>query len=445
MAKHCGRLCGKDRDRKLVVERELAQFIRSLMQFIYPASSIPAEYEITTLLKPFECECADVDANLYRLHFGQFFRFDISSQLPYFYKSVQKLLVALCRGLTTMWQRVWPKYLSLTPFDPTLIHSGSDDRRIDALVETCAVLTSHGLLDMGSGGTVQQQYLDVTQYFKRKWTAQPDEVPIFEDIISMWLSYPHWDRCDQLKQVLDLVVVITVTGTYETNFDDEAPTAVDVDTLSSSLHLVRSWFTHSFVGQTRKNLRGLLRLSESTDMLVSRLSDGVRGKPWDQLLKIGLDQTLSRCTGILTNDLSSAVVPKVDDYRSAVLAQLNVMEVIATSPVRFSNSPKVKGSAGPSKGKGAHVQAAVEIATRTSEACTSGKTVKKNVRRSGANRRGQGSSNRGQRGRRTGGKPGSSKSLVLSSCASSPTSHKQKKLTTKRRAKWTVADSSDEY
>ena len=148
--KYCGQLCGQRRDRRLVIERELAQFIRGLMEFVYPAAKIPAEYEVTTLLKPFESECADVDTNLYRLHFGQFFRFDISSQLPFFYKSVQKLLVALCTGLTAMWQRVWPSYLSLTPFDPSLIYSGSDDRRVDALVETCAVLTSHGLLDMGS-------------------------------------------------------------------------------------------------------------------------------------------------------------------------------------------------------------------------------------------------------------------------------------------------------
>ena len=209
--------------------------------------------------------------------------------------------------------------------------------------------------------------------------------------------------------MLDLVVVITVSGTYETNFDGEASTALDVDTLTSSLHLVRSWFTHSFVGQTRKNLRGLLRFSESTDMLVSRLSDGVRGKPWDQLLKIGLDQILARCVSILTNDLSSPVVPMVDDYRSAVLAQLNVMEVNATSPVRISSSPRAKGSAGPSKRKGARVQAAVQITTGTSEVGTSGKTVKKGVRVSGAKGRGHGSSTRGQRGRRTGGKPCSSK------------------------------------
>ena len=80
VVKYCGQLCGQHRDRRLVIERDLAQFIRGLMEFVYPAARIPAEYEVTVLLKPFECECADDDINLYRLHFGQFFRFDISSQ-----------------------------------------------------------------------------------------------------------------------------------------------------------------------------------------------------------------------------------------------------------------------------------------------------------------------------------------------------------------------------
>ena len=98
VVKHCGQLCGQRRDRRLFAERELAQFIRGIMEFIYPMTRIPADYEVAILLKPFECECADIDVNLYRLHFGQFFRFDVSSQLPFFYKSVQKLLVALCRN-----------------------------------------------------------------------------------------------------------------------------------------------------------------------------------------------------------------------------------------------------------------------------------------------------------------------------------------------------------
>ena len=170
MVKFCTRLCGQGRDRRLVVEHELAHFIRGLMQFVYPSSVIPAAYDVTALLKPVDLECADVDADLC-LHFGQYFRFDISTQLPYFYKSVQKLFVGLCTGLTRMWQRVWAEYFSLTPFIPDLIHSGSDDRRTDALVETCAVLTDRGLHDLDYGGAVQQEYMEVTQYFKRLWSA----------------------------------------------------------------------------------------------------------------------------------------------------------------------------------------------------------------------------------------------------------------------------------
>ena len=198
------------------------------------------------------------------------------------------------------------------------------------------------------------------------------------------------------------------------------------------------------MGQTRKRLRGLLRLVESTDMLVSRLTDAVRGKPWDQLLKVGLDQTLDRCVGVLTNDLSSAVVPMVDDYRSAVLAQLNVMEVVATSPIRPSAIPKVRRSVGSSRGGGARTQAAVQIPTGTDEVGTSGKPVKGCGRQSEAGKEGQGSSIRGHRGRRTNGKPRGAKTLILSSSTSSPVLRSQKKSAPKRKTKWTVVESSDE-
>ena len=90
MVKHCPSLCRRGRDYGIVSERELAHFLRGLMKFIYPAHSIPAEYEIAALLKNVDREYADVDSNMYRLHFGQYFRFDISTQLPSFYKSVQK-------------------------------------------------------------------------------------------------------------------------------------------------------------------------------------------------------------------------------------------------------------------------------------------------------------------------------------------------------------------
>ena len=289
MVKGCTRIFGRRRDRRLAVERELAQFIRGLMQFVYPSSAVPAAYDVTALLKPVELECAEVDTNLYRLHFGQYFRFDISAQLPYFYKSVQKLLVGLCNGLTSMWQRVWAMCFSLNPFDPDLIHSGSDDRRTDVLVETCAVLTARGLLDIDRGGAVQQEYLEVTQYFKRRWSALQEGVPVVEDVISMWMSYPHWERNQHLRRVVDLVFGIVVVSPYVADLVDDSQTALDPDTLVSSLHFVRSWFRHSFAGRSRRNPQGWLRVTDSSDMLESRLSDGVPAKPCDQLLKVGLD------------------------------------------------------------------------------------------------------------------------------------------------------------
>ena len=220
MVKHCGRLCGHRRDRQLIFERELAQIIRDVMQFVYPAHSIPAEFEVSTLLKPVNVKCAEIDTSLYQLHFGQFFRFDISTQLPFFYKSAQKLLVGLCSGLTKTWQREWPMYLSFTPFDPPLIHSGSDDRRVVALVETCAAFTAHGLLETFDGGLVQHNNLEVTQFFKRRWTAVQDEVPVVEDIFSMRMAYPHWERCLHLRRVLDLVIGLTITSSYPIDFLD---------------------------------------------------------------------------------------------------------------------------------------------------------------------------------------------------------------------------------
>ena len=166
------------------------------MRFLYPVTSIPAEYEIAASLQTLDRQCADIDSPLYKMHFGQYFRYDISSQLSFFYKAVQKMIAGLCRGLSGLWQRTWPKHLSLTPFDPVLIHQGSDDRRVDSLVETCAVLTAYGLVELDDGGVVQQQYREITQFFKKRWSFSTDEMPAVENIFAVWMSYPHWGRCE---------------------------------------------------------------------------------------------------------------------------------------------------------------------------------------------------------------------------------------------------------
>ena len=447
-------MCRRGRDYGIVSERELAHLLRGLMKFIYPAHSIPAEYDIAALLKNVDREYADVDSNMYRLHFGQYFRFDISTQLPFIYKSVQKMLVGICRGLSGLWQRTWPQHLSLTPFDPVLIHSGSDDRCVDSLVATCAVLTAHGLVGLDDGEVVQQQYREVTQFFKRRWASTAEELPVVEDIFALWMSYPHWERCEQLRrQVIDLAFSAVATSSYLADFVDDVGGALDPDELASSVHFVRSWFSQSFVGKSRRQLRGLLRVIETTDMQVSRLNDSVRAKPWDQLLKVGLDQTLSLCVSVLDNGPDTAVVPVVDEYRSTVLAQLNVMAVMATSPTRVATGSKAMPSSTDAKSKRPRSQSDVKLKTpkKTPNVATVG-TSKSTGRTRGVvvSRRGHSAAVKSGKGQRTGAKPHASKRLVLSTAACEASDHGSQSssddvpLSTTKRTKQVIRDSPDE-
>ena len=94
--------------------------------------------------------------------------------------------------------------------------------------------------------------------------------------MALWFSYPHWDRCKQLKQVVDLVVSVVFVDSYRSDFIDDSNTALDPDELASGLHFVRSWLGHLLVRQPQRNLNGLLRLVDTTDMQVSRLADVTR-------------------------------------------------------------------------------------------------------------------------------------------------------------------------
>ena len=61
-------------------------------------------------------------------------------------------------------------------------------------------------------------------------------------------------------------------------------------------------------------------------MQVSRLSDESRSKPWGQLLKSGLGGALSLGNAMLSNELGALPTELIDDYRSNVLAQLNLVK-----------------------------------------------------------------------------------------------------------------------
>ena len=190
----CPRLCRDGRDSKMLSERELSQFIRNLMCFVYPPSVIPAEYEVDTLRKPVELVYVVVDDNPYKLHFSLYFRYDGRTQLPFFYRSVQILLAVICRELSVTWQRGTIGHLSVTPFDPELVHRGSDDRCIDDLVGTCATLSRFHLMNDSTSTAVLMEYREITQFFKKNRTLT-ELAPVVDDVIPLWLSYPYWSRC----------------------------------------------------------------------------------------------------------------------------------------------------------------------------------------------------------------------------------------------------------
>ena len=234
----------------------------------------------------------------------------------------------------------------------------------------------------------------------------------------MWLSYPHWGRCTQLRQIVDLMFSVVVVSSYRADFVDDVATALDPDELASSLHLFRNWFGHSFIGKSHRDLRGLSRIAETTDMQVSRRSNSVRAKPWDQLLKVGLDQSLSFCVALLDK---GPVVHVVDEYRSTILAQLNVMEVMAASPIRASPKLTALPSGSGTKSKRPRSQSDVKLKTPNKDTNVVASTISKSAMRSktrGAARRNSGRGTPSSTGRRTGGKPQSGKTLVLSVVAS---------------------------
>ena len=157
------------------------------------------------------------------------------------------------------------------------------------------------------------------------------------------------------------------------------------------------------------------------------------------------------CVAVLENAPDTPIVPGVDDYRSSVLAQLNVMEFAITSPVGVSPKPKSRRrSSGLSTVKHARTQADVKLRPQATETGSSeqGPTPKavSHSSQTRANIRGRGVSVRGRSGRRTGGK-----TLVLSSCGSESSmldvagpSKKWGSAVAKQRSKRTIVDSSDD-
>ena len=123
-------------------------------------------------------------------------------------------------------------------------------------------------------------------------------------------------------QFFKIVVCCSARSQYVADFLDVGVTALSQGPLLSSMNLVRNWTNAGVVGGARKLMAGFLRHCETTDMQVSRLTDTERGRPWDQLLKVGVEDVLSRCYQVFNEGTVESAGISVDDYRSAVCAQL---------------------------------------------------------------------------------------------------------------------------
>ena len=287
----------------------------------------------------------------------------------------------------------------------------------DALVGMCAILSRHNLVDDSCVTTILKQYREVTQFFKKKWTLA-ESAPVVDDVVALWVSYPYWPRCKELLTVIQLLFGFSMVGNYDPDFVDEVDIAMPMDTLRSSLHFVRSWFASSFAGHSRRTLPGLLRVCETSDLQVSRLSDESRSRPWDQLLKSGLGETLSRSNTVLSNELVGPSTTHVDDYRSSVLAQLDLVEVLSSPTAgRRSGFTVVRGTKAKKMARqqsdvtlGATCSTPVQSARKSKKATLKGKQGP-SAGPSALTRSGDRS--RQSRGRRTGGVPGGRKWLQL--------------------------------
>ena len=358
----CPRLCSAGRDRNLWFERELAAFLRELVCLVVEPSSLPPDFEVLAVLKLRLGESKPVDKARFQVLFGQYFRFDVVSQKPFFYKEVQNFLRTVCESCIGDYDQGWVKHLSLLPLVPYAIQLVSMDRLTDILVGTLSVLSFGDLCRGDQGAIILQQYREVVNYFKHRWESNASVVPGIDNAMSLWLSYPSWDRCQEFRGIVEILFVGMLHDSYAADFQDVGDTALDDSIMLSSLNIIRSWMSSGFGGHSRRSMIGFVRHCSTTDMQVSRLTDEGRANPWDQLVKRGVDESLGRCVTVLETTGGLPTRPVIDDYVSDVCNQLRTIESSPTAPRRSpvksrrsaAQAPKLQSevvvsSAGPSE------------------------------------------------------------------------------------------------
>ena len=120
------------------------------------------------------------------------------------------------------------------------------------------------------------------EYFRQKWRSQSNEAPACCGRCTKFgLTYPHWHRCVELLDIIQLVFSGFLHSQYEANFLDHAAAALSELEVWSSMYFVQSWLSENFVGRDSRSVAGLLRHCESKDLQLSRLGDAEQCDPWD--------------------------------------------------------------------------------------------------------------------------------------------------------------------
>ena len=142
----------------------------------------------------------------------------------------------------------------------------------------------------------------------------PTGGPVVDDAISLWLlpsSAVVYRTFRRSSDCFLLFVPKQICGRFRGRRDN----FIDPENIIKYYQLVRSWANFGLVEGARKLMTGSLRHAGTTDMPVSRLSDAERcSRPWNQLVKFGLEDTLARCEQALNRDSDRSVGVSIDEY-----------------------------------------------------------------------------------------------------------------------------------
>ena len=319
------RECTNSRDRDLCFEVDFVAFLRRLRCKVQDADKIPAAFDHERLLSTKPIDLGVVPQERYKALFVQYFRFDVLDQQRVFYREIQLLMTKLCEDLVADYHSDYEGRLNLSAFAPEAMFRRSKDRVVDSLplMDCCLLLTRLDFLTDKQGARVVQQYDEVYNYFMHRWRSQSFTGPVVDDVINLWRSYLFWSRCADLLEGFKIVICCSARSQYVADFLDVGVTALSQGQLLTVEHeSFAKLDSAGVVGGARELMTGFLRHCETTDMQVSRLMDPERGRRWDQLLKVGIEDVLSRCYRVFNEGTVESTGISVDDYRSAVCAQL---------------------------------------------------------------------------------------------------------------------------